>query len=106
MKRGRTNWEKLRQMSDEEITRRALADPDAQPLTDEELEQMQLGLYPRPKWAVQQIVRCDRDDLVEDICEHGVGHPNVQWLKDHDPDGTKGLGIHGCDGCCSKIDEV
>lgn len=36
--------------------------------------------------------------LVEDVCEHGVGHPNLEYLKSH-----KGAnGIHGCDGCCSK----
>ena len=56
------------------------------------------NLYPRPDWAVSQIVRAS--GLVEDICEHGVGHPNTPWLKIHDPDGEKGLGIHGCDSCC------
>ena len=57
-------------------------------------------LYPKPDWAVRQIVRVH--GLVEDICEHGVGHPNIEWLKFHDPDGSKRFGIHGCDGCCCK----
>jgi hypothetical protein len=38
--------------------------------------------------------------LVEHICKHGCGHPaygSVHWLKIHK---KKGLGIHGCDGCC------
>lgn len=36
--------------------------------------------------------------LIEDVCEHGVGHPNAEWLRAHpEHDGT-----HGCDGCCSK----
>jgi len=55
-------------------------------------------LYPKPDWAVKQIVRAS--GLVEDICEHGIGHPNEAWMKLHDPDGERGFGIHGCDGCC------
>lgn len=55
--------------------------------------------YPKPDWAVKQIVRAS--GLVEDVCKHGLGHPNAAWMKLHDPDGEKGLGIHGCDGCCS-----
>ena len=33
----RTDWERVRNMTDEEVEAAALADPDAQPLTDEEL---------------------------------------------------------------------
>ena len=55
-------------------------------------------LYPKPEWAVNQIVRAS--GLVEDICKHSIGHPNAAWMKIHDPDGEKGFGIHGCDGCC------
>jgi putative transcriptional regulator len=33
----RTDWERLNRMSDEEVERAALDDPDAQPMTDEEL---------------------------------------------------------------------
>lgn len=53
--------------------------------------------YTKPKWAVQQITRAS--GLIEDICEHGVGHPNQVWLDEH-PDEAH-WGIHGCDGCCS-----
>lgn len=49
-----------------------------------------------PTWAVQQITRLG--GLVEDICEHGVGHPNKEYLKQHK---QQGCGIHGCDGCCN-----
>jgi hypothetical protein len=56
--------------------------------------------YNKPDWAVKQIVRAN--GLIEDVCEHGVGHPNRDWMKLHDPDGEKGCGIHGCDGCCIK----
>jgi putative transcriptional regulator len=34
---GRTDWERLRNMTDEEVEAAALSDPDAQPMTDEEL---------------------------------------------------------------------
>lgn len=54
--------------------------------------------YPKPKWAVQQIVRAS--GLVEDVCKHSCGHPNLQWLKEHDPYGKQMWGIHGCCGCC------
>jgi len=36
---GKTDWARLAAMTDEEIEAAALADPDAQPLTDEELAQ-------------------------------------------------------------------
>lgn len=35
--------------------------------------------YSRPKWATQQVVRSS--GLVEDVCKHGVGHPNSDWLR-------------------------
>lgn len=56
--------------------------------------------YKKPSWAVQQIRR--ETGLIEDVCKHGVGHPNTEWLKKNDPDGNYGFSIHGCDGCCSK----
>jgi len=57
-----------------------------------------LKKYPKPEWAAYQKIR--ETGLVEDVCEHGVGHPNRHWLKENDPDGKKMFGIHGCDGCC------
>jgi hypothetical protein len=54
--------------------------------------------YPKPEWACQQVWRLS--GLIEDICEHGVGHPNRKWLSDN-PDKSY-LGIHGCDGCCLR----
>ena len=36
----KTDWERLRAMTDEEVTAAALADPDAQPLTDAKLARM------------------------------------------------------------------
>lgn len=54
--------------------------------------------YKKPEWAVQQIIR--ETGLVEDVCKHGVGHPNNDWLDEHDPEDKNGFSIHGCDGCC------
>lgn len=39
--------------------------------------------------------------LIERICPHGVGHPDPDSLAYFERRGRKGLGIHGCDGCCS-----
>jgi hypothetical protein len=55
----------------------------------------------RPVWAVQQIVRHDRSYMTEDICEHGIGHPNREWMRLFQ-EKYDDSGIHGCDGCCSK----
>jgi putative transcriptional regulator len=38
--RGDTDWERLDAMTDEEVTAAALSDPDAQPLTPEQLAKM------------------------------------------------------------------
>lgn len=54
--------------------------------------------YKMPSWAIQQTKRSS--GLVEDICCHSIGHPNKEWLAEHDPDGKKGFALHGCDGCC------
>ena len=58
--------------------------------------------FRKPKWAIKQIVRPRYGDkgnhLVEDICKHGCGHPNKEWLKEF---GEPVDEIHGCCGCCS-----
>jgi len=54
--------------------------------------------YPKPEWAEYQLIRMS--GLVEDICIHGIGHPNREWIKDYPA--NKHLAIHGCDGCCNK----
>lgn len=47
----------------------------------------------------KQVVRSS--SLIEDICSHGVGHPNpdsaayLNWAGK-----TSHYGVHGCDGCC------
>jgi hypothetical protein len=40
--------------------------------------------------------------IMERICEHGIGHPDpdsLAYRKSLDPKDTS-LGVHGCDGCC------
>lgn len=54
--------------------------------------------YKQPSWSKQLLYR--ENGVIEDICEHGVGHPNREWL---DKVGFKHInGIHGCDGCCDE----
>lgn len=44
--------------------------------------------------------------LAERVCQHddgSCGHPDpdsLAFLRRHDPEGSAGLGLHGCDGCC------
>ncbi len=47
MPEGKTDWEVLDKLSDEEIERRALSDPDAPPLTEEDMRRMRR--VPRPR---------------------------------------------------------
>jgi hypothetical protein len=54
------------------------------------------NVYLKPDWATYQCIR--QSGLVEDICEHGVGHPNSEYLRTH----PKANSVHGCDGCCWK----
>lgn len=58
----------------------------------------------QPKWAVEQITRWS--GLIEDVCKHGVGHPNKDYLDGYTTRwGDKhGLDVHGCDGCCTPED--
>jgi len=60
--------------------------------------------YKQPSWALFQNIRMS--GLVEDECQHEVGHPNKEWLKQNDPDDKRALAIHGCDGCCSTEETI
>jgi putative transcriptional regulator len=48
---SRTDWDRLNRMSDEEIERAALDDPDAQPLSDEKLAR---GFRPKALTALRR----------------------------------------------------
>jgi hypothetical protein len=44
--------------------------------------------------------------FVERACKHGIGHPDpdsIAWL---DRNGHPGFGVHGCDGCCHKLERT
>ena len=60
----------------------------------------------KPNWAIKQIKRWDRNGMIENICEHGVGHPSKEWLNSEVNKDENGQmidpGIHGCCGCCCK----
>jgi hypothetical protein len=58
---------------------------------------MQQHKVKKPIWAISQNIRSDRGGLVEDICKHGVGHPNKEWMEKY---GTEVDKVHCCDGCC------
>lgn len=55
-------------------------------------------IYMMPKWATDQ--RRKANGQVEDICIHGIGHPNKNWLALFEPTKRKTLAVHCCDGCC------
>jgi len=57
--------------------------------------------FEKPEWAIKQIKR-ERfgKEIIEDICKHGIGHPNKQWLMSLTEDERSYEGVHGCDGCC------
>lgn len=43
-----------------------------------------------------------RDAYFERLCEHGVGHPDPDSMAYFERLGLDGMGVHGCDGCCSR----
>jgi putative transcriptional regulator len=49
----RTDWARVRAMTDEEVTAAALSDPDAQPLTPKQLARMRR--VPRVKWLRERL---------------------------------------------------
>jgi hypothetical protein len=41
--------------------------------------------------------------LVERLCVHGVGHPDPDSVAYFDRHEVRGIDVHGCDGCCTKL---
>ena len=80
---------------EEEIEEQLLAIMEGEADIDVEVDQ---ELYPKPEWAVRQIVRAS--GLVENICCHGVGHPHEASVKEFEKIGIMSMGVHGCDLCC------
>lgn len=56
-----------------------------------------------PLDKARMIVRSDafKYGLIERICEHGIGHSDPDSVAFYDSVGEKGMGVHGCDGCCT-----
>lgn len=44
--------------------------------------------------------------LLERICEHGIGHPDVDYLHAREESGEDitFMGVHSCDGCCQHTE--
>jgi len=56
---------------------------------------------PAPKWAKSRKYCFTGEVLIiEDVCEHGVGHPNPAWLETLPEEQGKAFRVHECDGCC------
>lgn len=64
-------------------------------------EKIWLREWPQPEWAVGQVIR--QSGIVENICEHGVGHPHRDWLRQV---GNSGDERHLCDSCCREEPDV
>jgi len=62
-----------------------------------------LRRYKKPEWAVTQVIR--EEGLVEDVCIHGVGHPNKQWLQENPLIANNH--VHACciKECCTSLDK-
>ena len=56
--------------------------------------------FKRPDWAIDQGI--GDDYALEDVCKHGVGHPNREYLESLPEDERETAGIHTCDKCCSS----
>lgn len=49
-----------------------------------------------------RVIRTDRNNLMERVCPHGVGHPDPDSLEWLSRIGARDDGVHACDGCCQK----
>ena len=41
--------------------------------------------------------------VMERLCPHGVGHPDPDDVECHRRTGAVNYGVHGCDGCCTRV---
>ena len=80
---GRTDWARLRAMTEEEIERNAADDPDNPPLTSEELARLEL-VRPEDRAKVPVYIRLD-PDVVEFFKSGGPGYQTRinAALRDH-----------------------
>lgn len=56
-----------------------------------------------PLNSAKLIIRADsfKFGLIERICSHGIGHSDPDSVAYFEQQGTHGMGVHGCDGCCN-----
>lgn len=49
------------------------------------------------------VVRADsfKHGLIERFCQHGIGHSDPDSVAYFAKQGSHGMGVHGCDGCCN-----
>lgn len=60
-----------------------------------------------PLSDAKQLIRTDKYMLIEDICKHGVGHPNPDSASFISKKiGYTSIWVHGCDGCCQETKET
>lgn len=80
---GRTDWARLRAMTEEEIERNADGDPDNPPLTPDELARLEL-VRPEDRAKVPVYIRLD-PDVVEFFKSGGPGYQTRinAALRDH-----------------------
>lgn len=69
---GKTNWKRLRSMTEEEIERGALADPDSPPWTEEELANAEL-VFPSGERKVPVSIRLE-PEVIEFFKREGPGY--------------------------------
>ena len=96
----KTDWDRLRAMTDEEVTAAALADPDAQPLTPEQLRGMRR--VPRTK-TLRRVLDLTQEEFAEQFriplgtlldweqgrCEPDQPARAYLTVIAHDPEGVK-----------------
>lgn len=76
------DWERLHNMTDEEVTAAALSDPDAQPLTDEQLA----GMKPR---ALCKVIRNKLRMIRTTFSEHyGIPLETLKAWERHEAEPT------------------
>jgi hypothetical protein len=65
-------------------------------------------VYRKASWAAQQVLRAS--GVIEDVCRHGIGHPNAEWLsqvlREQGRTVWSTKSMHGCCGCCRHEDFI
>jgi hypothetical protein len=47
-------------------------------------------------------VNVRESNLIERMCDHGIGHPDPDSVAYFDRMNQRGFDVHGCDGCCHE----